>query len=36
MLLDMSGRIMYNTLESTNEVVEVMLGGELYIPVMLT
>jgi hypothetical protein len=35
MLLDLSGRIMYNTLESTNEVVEVMLGGELYTSVVL-
>jgi hypothetical protein len=32
----MSGRIMYDILETTNEVVEVMLGGELSTPVMLT
>jgi len=36
MLLYFLGRIMYLTLESTNEVVYAMLGGELRTSVLLT
>jgi len=36
MLLIISGRNMYLTLESTNEVIDVMLGGEICTSVLLT